>query len=47
MSPTFIWDLDLDDGRSPCPEGCGGLTEDSYGGACQRCENSWPASDEA
>jgi len=21
----------------PCPEGCGGATEDPYGGPCRRC----------
>lgn len=25
------------DGPEPCPMGCGGLTDDVYGGPCSRC----------
>lgn len=25
------------DGNWPCPEGCGGLTEDTAGGPCNAC----------
>lgn len=27
----------IDDEWEPCPMGCGGLTEDPYGGPCDRC----------
>lgn len=32
----------------PCPNACGGLTEDPYGGPCKACwaATSWPRSDE-
>lgn len=26
----------------PCPEGCGGATEDAGGGPCQRCWDAVP-----
>lgn len=33
----------------PCPEGCGGPTEDPYGGPCKQCwdavPSAWPEDD--
>lgn len=40
----FEWDFDLDDESEPCPMGCGGLTDDPYGGPCERCWASAPKS---
>ena len=36
MSPILVWE---GTGEVPnfCPEGCGGLTEDPYGGPCKAC----------
>lgn len=36
MSPLLTWE---GTGEVPnfCPEGCGGLTEDPYGGPCRAC----------
>lgn len=36
MSPLLTWE---GEGEVPnfCPEGCGGLTEDPYGGPCKAC----------
>ena len=28
----------------PCPMGCGGLTDDPYGGPCRTCWSNAPAS---
>jgi hypothetical protein len=33
----FTWDLPPDSDLTPCPQGCGGLTDDPYGGPCTRC----------
>jgi len=41
---TTVWEFPTDhDGPWPCPQGCGGLTEDEAGGPCQRC---WAAVDD-
>lgn len=36
MSPLLVWE---GSGEVPnfCPEGCGGITEDPYGGPCKTC----------
>lgn len=36
MAPVLIWE---GQGEVPsfCPNGCGGLTEDPYGGPCKAC----------
>jgi hypothetical protein len=36
MSPVMVWD-NLPDGAWPCPNACGGLTDDEGGGPCQAC----------
>jgi hypothetical protein len=33
----YTWDLPADSDAWPCPEACGGLTEDPAGGPCKRC----------
>lgn len=33
----FEWIVPADVDITPCPEGCGGLTEDPYGGPCAAC----------
>lgn len=38
---TIIWE-DLPDDAWPCPMGCGGLTEDPYGGPCRACWDAVP-----
>ena len=42
MSPLLVWE---GAGEVPnfCPEGCGGITEDVYGGPCKAC---WARVDE-
>jgi hypothetical protein len=37
LSGTFEWVVPADVDITPCPEGCGGLTEDPYGGPCAAC----------
>lgn len=41
MSPILVWE---GPGEVPnfCPQGCGGITEDVYGGPCKAC---WAAVD--
>lgn len=34
---TFEWMFPADSDAWPCPEGCGGLTEDEAGGPCKAC----------
>jgi hypothetical protein len=34
---TMEWIVPADVDITPCPEGCGGLTEDPYGGPCSAC----------
>jgi hypothetical protein len=36
MSPLLVWE---GPGEVPnfCPQGCGGITEDVYGGPCKSC----------
>jgi len=36
VSPLLVWE---GSGEVPnfCPEGCGGITEDPYGGPCKTC----------
>jgi hypothetical protein len=41
MSPVLTWE-GTGDVPNFCPEGCGGITEDVYGGPCQAC---WDAVD--
>lgn len=36
MSPILVWE-GTGDVPNFCPQGCGGLTEDPYGGPCQAC----------
>jgi hypothetical protein len=39
-----ITTVDLTDPDAwPCPEGCGGLTEDPYGGPCKTCWDKVPS----
>lgn len=38
---TIVWE-NLPDGVQPCPQGCGGLTEDPYGGPCRACWDAVP-----
>lgn len=38
---TIVWE-NLPDGAQPCPQGCGGLTEDPYGGPCRACWDAVP-----
>lgn len=33
---TLVWET-TDPDFWPCPEGCGGATEDEAGGPCRRC----------
>lgn len=37
MSPLLTWEGPADEMPSFCPNGCGGVTEDPYGGPCQAC----------
>lgn len=37
MSPTLVWEGPADEMPSFCPNGCGGVTEDLYGGPCKAC----------
>lgn len=36
MSPILVWE-GTGDVPNFCPEGCGGITEDPYGGPCKAC----------
>lgn len=36
MTPTFEFVLP-EGSNDPCPNACGGLTEDPYGGPCKSC----------
>lgn len=37
----LVWEFPADyDGQWPCPQGCGRLTEDPYGGPCRCCWNA-------
>lgn len=35
--PTYEWTVPADVDIDPCPQGCGGLTDDPYGGPCSSC----------
>ena len=35
--PTLIFEVPEDSDFWPCPNGCGGATEDEAGGPCKRC----------
>ena len=37
MSPAFTWEGPAGEMPDFCPEGCGGVTEDPYGGPCRAC----------
>lgn len=39
---TLTWEFPADSDAWPCPEGCGGLTEDPAGGPCKRCWDQVP-----
>ena len=43
MSPLLVWEGPEDEMPNFCPQGCGGVTGDPYGGPCQAC---WDAVDE-
>ncbi len=34
---TLMWEVPEGSDFWPCPEGCGGATEDEAGGPCKRC----------
>ncbi len=34
---TLVWEVPEGSDFWPCPEGCGGPTEDAAGGPCKRC----------
>jgi hypothetical protein len=36
MSPVIVWD-NLPEDAWPCPNACGGLTNDAAGGPCSAC----------
>lgn len=40
--PVLTWEFPADSDAWPCPEGCGGLTEDAAGGPCKRCWDKVP-----
>jgi hypothetical protein len=35
--PIFTWEGPADEMPNFCPNGCGGVTEDPYGGPCKAC----------
>jgi hypothetical protein len=37
VSPLLVWEGPADEMPSFCPQGCGGITEDPYGGPCTAC----------
>lgn len=37
MSPILVWEGPADEMPDFCPNGCGGVTEDPYGGPCKAC----------
>jgi hypothetical protein len=37
VSPILVWEGPADEMPDFCPNGCGGVTEDPYGGPCQAC----------
>ena len=37
MSPVLVWEGPAGEMPDFCPEGCGGVTEDPYGGPCKAC----------
>lgn len=41
--PILTWEGPADQMPNFCPEGCGGVTEDPYGGPCKAC---WRAVDD-
>ena len=40
MSPVFTWEGPAGEMPAFCPNGCGGVTEDPYGGPCKACWNA-------
>jgi hypothetical protein len=42
MSPILVWEGPADEMPDFCPGGCGGLTEDPYGGPCRACWDKVP-----
>lgn len=34
---VYEWEFPADSDAWPCPEACGGLTDDPYGGPCSDC----------
>lgn len=35
--PEMTWEFPAGSDAWPCPEACGGLTEDEAGGPCRKC----------
>lgn len=42
MSPLLAWEGPAGEMPDFCPNGCGGVTEDPYGGPCQACWDTVP-----
>ena len=40
----LMWEFPADSDAWPCPEACGGLTEDPAGGPCKCCWDKVPGS---
>jgi hypothetical protein len=46
VSPILTWEGPADEMPNFCPNGCGGVTEDPYGGPCKACWDAVGSDDE-